>query len=244
MSTGGLIALVDRLRALPTETEWCEFKRNNYEPQQLGVYLSALANAACVAGEPQGYLLFGIDDTTHEVVGTQFDPYTVKAKGNQDLLPWLAGGLRPNTGFEPRIVEHPGGRVVLFQIGPARDQPVRFYDQAFIRVGSSKTELSKHPEKARVIWTCGRDWSASVCETATLADLDPEALAKAREQFVVKHPGQAREVSGWDDATMRHSSIRQKCSSKERSRKPLFSCSGGLSRRPCSRLRWLRFPGY
>lgn len=201
MTTSSLIALVDRLRALPTETEWCEFKRNNYEPQQLGEYLSALANAACLAGQPQGYLLFGIDDTTHEVVGTSFDPYAIKAKGNQDLLPWLAGGLRPNTGFEPRIVEHPGGRVVLFEIGPARDQPVRFYDEAFVRIGSSKTELSKHPEKARAIWMRSSDWSSGVCEAATLADLDPGALAKAREQFVVKHPSQAHEVPGWDDAT-------------------------------------------
>ncbi|MEO5955120.1 MAG: RNA-binding domain-containing protein [Nitrospiraceae bacterium] len=201
MSTGDLIALVDRLRALSAETEWCEFKRNNCEPQQLGEYLSALANAACVAAQARGYILFGIDDTTHEVVGTPFDPYTSKAKGNQDLLPWLAGGLRPNTGFEPRIVQHPSGRVVLFEIGPARDQPVRFYDEAFIRIGSSKTELSKHPEKARAIWMRGRDWSADVVEAASLADLDPEAITKAREQFIVKHPIQAREVSGWDNAT-------------------------------------------
>ncbi len=53
MTTGGLIALVDRLRALPKETEWCEFKRKNYEPQQLGEYLSALANAASLAGQPR-----------------------------------------------------------------------------------------------------------------------------------------------------------------------------------------------
>ena len=26
-------------------------------------------------------------------------------------------------------------------------------------------------------------------------------MAKAREQFVVKHPGQASEVGGWDDLT-------------------------------------------
>lgn len=201
MITGDLIALVDRLRALSAETEWCEFKRNNCEPQQLGEYLSALANAACVAAQARGYILFGIDDMTHEVVGTPFDPYTTKAKGNQDLLPWLAGGLRPNTGFEPRIVQHPSGRVVLFEIGPARDQPVRFYDEAFIRIGSSKTELSKHPEKARAIWMRGLDWSADVVEAASLADLDPEAITKAREQFIVKHPGQAREVSGWDNAT-------------------------------------------
>jgi ATP-dependent DNA helicase RecG len=195
------IALIDRLRALPTETEWLEFKRNHYEPKLLGEYLSALANAVCLAGQPRGYLVFGIDNETHEVVGTRFDPYTVKAKGNQDLLLWLATGLRPNTGFETHIVEHPGGRVVLFEIGPARDQPVSFYGAPFIRVGSSKTELAKHPEKARAIWMQGRDWSGDVCEAATLADLDPEAVAKGREQFVVKHPGQASEVVGWDDVT-------------------------------------------
>jgi ATP-dependent DNA helicase RecG len=118
------IALIDRLRALPTETEWFELKRSRYEPQQLGEYLSALANAACLSGQPRGYLVFGIDDATHAVVGTHFDPYSTKGKGNQDLLPWLAAGLWPNTGFEPHVVAHPDGRVVLFEIGPANGEPV------------------------------------------------------------------------------------------------------------------------
>jgi len=201
MTESAHIALIDRLRALPKETEWVEFKRNHYEPKILGEYLSALANAACLVGRPRGYLLFGIDDATHDVVGAKFDPYAVKAKGNQDLLPWLAAGLRPNTGFETHIVAHPGGRVVIFEVGPASDQPVSFYGTAFIRVGSSKTELAKHPEKARAIWTRGRDWSGEVCEAATLADLDPQAVAKAREQFVVKNPEQASAVAGWDDVT-------------------------------------------
>jgi len=201
MTESGHIALIDRLRALPTETEWFEFKRDRYEPQLLGEYLSAIANAACLAGQPRGYLIFGIDNATHKVVGTRFDPYTAKAKGNQDLLPWLAVGLHPNTGFETNIVEHPGGRVVLFEVGPARDRPVSFYGTAYVRVGTSKTELAKHPEKARAIWTRGHDWSGEVCEAATPHDLDPEAVAKAREQFVVKHPTQANEVAAWDDAT-------------------------------------------
>ena len=201
MSERVRIALIDRLRALPTETEWFELKRNRYEPQQLGEYLSALANAACLSGQPRGYLVFGIDDAAHEVVGTDFDPYATKAKGNQDLLPWLAAGLRPNTGFEPHVVAHPDGRVVLFEIGPANGEPVGFYGSPYIRVGTSKTELGKHPEKARALWTRGRAWSAEVCAAASLADLDPDAVAKAREQFVVKHPGQAATVTGWDDTT-------------------------------------------
>jgi len=195
------VALIDRLRTLPAETEWLEFKRTRHEAQALGEYLSALANGACVAGQPRGYLVFGIDDATHDVVGTCFDPYAVKGKGNQDLLPWLAAGLRPNTGFEVHAVDHPDGRVVLFEVGPARDQPVSFYGTAHARVGGSKTKLAKHPEKARALWTRGSDWSAEVCAAAALPDLDPDAVAKAREQFVVKHPGQAAEVAGWNDRT-------------------------------------------
>ncbi len=192
---------IDHLRDLPAETEWLEFKRNRHMPNQLGQYLSALANGACVAGKPTGYLIFGVDDETHQVVGTGFDPYRTKAKGNQDLLPWLGAGLHPNTGFEPRVANHPDGRVVLFEVGAARDQPVSFYGTAYVRVGASNTELSRHPEKARAIWTRGTDWSAEVCERARLDDLDPEALAKAREQFVIKHPARALDIEEWDDTT-------------------------------------------
>jgi ATP-dependent DNA helicase RecG len=111
MNAQELTALLDRLRREPHETEWLEFKENHYEPQVLGEYLSALANAACLAGKPRGYLVYGVQDQTHTVVSTQFDPYAVKAKGNQDLLMWLAMGLQPNVGFEVHMLAHPKGRV-------------------------------------------------------------------------------------------------------------------------------------
>lgn len=200
MNTQELAALLDRLRREPHETEWLEFKENLYEPQLLGEYLSALANAACLAGKQRGYLIFGVRDESHQVVGTAFDPHAVKAKGNQDLLMWLSVGLHPNVGFEVHTLAHPKGKVVFFEVGPAWDRPVRFYGTAFIRVGTSKTELHKHPEKERAIWSRRTDWSGLVCEGATLADVDPAALAKAREQFRIKHPKQAAEVGDWDDA--------------------------------------------
>lgn len=201
MSNSWDIARIDELRSLSAETEWFEFKRNRYEPHQIGEYLSALANSACIIAQPAGYLVFGIDDDTHEVVGTDFDPYKTKAKGNQDLLPWIGAGLRPNIGFEPRVIDHPDGRVVVFEVRAARDQPISFYGKAYVRVGASKTELGRHPEKARVIWTRGSDWSSLVCEQAGLDDLDPDALVTAREQFAVKHPAQAEVAKEWDNAT-------------------------------------------
>lgn len=201
MTKSELIALVDQLRRQPNETEWLEFKRNRYEPQELGEYISALANAASLAGKPRGYLLFGVDDVSHEVVGTKFDPYAAKAKGNQNLLLWLSSGLQPNVGLDVSIFDHPKGRLVLFEINPAFDRPVRFYGKAYIRVGSSKTELSKHPEKERAIWTGHTDWSAQICSRGTLVDLDPDAIQKARDQFKIKHPKQISDLDAWDDAT-------------------------------------------
>jgi len=196
-----LVALVDELRALPTETEWLEFKRNKADPHEIGEYLSALANEACLRSQARGYLVFGIDDATHEVVGTSFDPYALKGKGNQDLLPWLSAKLKPNPGVEPWIVDHPAGRVVLLTVGPAPNRPVVFSEKGYARAGTSKVELSRHPEKERALWMRGTDWSAEVCDDASLEDLDPEAMDMAREQFWVKHPAQADEIAGWDDLT-------------------------------------------
>ena len=50
-STEYLAGLVRELRKLPQETEWVEFKHNNANPQELGEYLSALANSAALLGK-------------------------------------------------------------------------------------------------------------------------------------------------------------------------------------------------
>ena len=204
MSVSQYVALVDRLRRQSSETEWLEFKRLRCAPDQLGQYLSALANSACLAEQPKGYLVLGIEDETHRVTGTTFDPYTAKAKGNQNLLLWLGAGLEPNLGFDVHLVDHPQGRVVVFGVAPAKDQPVSFRGTPYVRIGSSKTELSKYPDGARAIWTRELDWSAQLCNGAGLSALEPTALAKAREQFLDRHPAQRHEVQGWDDSTFLH----------------------------------------
>jgi ATP-dependent DNA helicase RecG len=206
MNTPELTALLDRLRAESHESEWLEFKANRFEPQALGEYLAALANSACLLGKPRAYLVFGIQDGSHAVVGTSFDPSAETVRGkdgknNQLLSLWLSLGLRPNTGFEVHSFTYRGQRVVLFEIHPAFDQPVKFYGTAYIRDGSSKTQLANYPEKQRQIWQRRVDWSAQVCERASLSDLDPAAIAKARTEYKSKFPAKAAEVDEWVDAT-------------------------------------------
>jgi ATP-dependent DNA helicase RecG len=201
MNEAKLLALLARLRAEPRETEWLEFKASRCGPQDLGKYLSALANSACLHGQPRAFLVFGVVDETHEICGTAFDPWTEKAKGNQALLLWLATLLEPNAGFEVYPLAVDEERVVIFVIGPAVDQPVKFQGVAYIRVGTSTTVLSNYPEKERAIWGRRVDWSAQVREGASIADLDPEAIRIAREQYGVKNPSRVAEVTTWDDAT-------------------------------------------
>jgi len=201
METQESTALLDRLRAEPRETEWFEFKVSHYDPQTIGEYLSALANSACLNGKTKGYLAFGIQDETHNVIGTTFNPDVEKGKGNQDLLLWLSLGLRPNVGFEVYPFIYRGRHVVLFDINAAFDRPVAFYGTAYIRVGSSKTLLSKHPDKERRIWQGRLDWSAQIFERASLDDLDLDALSKARKEYVSKYPGKEADVAAWDDLT-------------------------------------------
>jgi len=201
MTDAELIALLDKLRGEPVETEWLEFKANCLESSEIGEYLSALANAASLLGKPRAYLVLGVENQRHDVYGTSFDPRIKKARGNQDLLIWLHTQLHPNVGFETHRFLYQNKQVVLFDIAPAFDMPVRFGNAAYIRVGSCKTNLDNYPEKERALWSRRTDWSALICDRASLADLDSEAIRVAREQYRTKNPTRADEISAWDDGT-------------------------------------------
>lgn len=100
-------------------------------------------------------------------------------------------------------MDHPSGRLIVVEVGPAPGQPVKFYGKAFVRVSGSKTTLSDHPQKEAALWHLNTDWSAETVPSATFDDLDPKAVAKAREEYTVKHQGspQAGEIEDWDPAT-------------------------------------------
>ncbi len=150
MNDRELNILLSELRTFPAETEWIEFKTNN--DKELGEYIAALSNSACVHDKPYGYLVFGVEDKTHRVVGTNFD-LTRKAKGNEDLIPWISRLLSPRIHFEYYVLNHPEGRVVIFKVKSTMNTPVSFQGTSFIRVGSYKKRLSEYPEKERLIWT-------------------------------------------------------------------------------------------
>ncbi len=63
------------LCALNDEQEWFEFKENWFQPDALGEYISALSNAAAFHYKKYGFFIWGVNDETHEIVGTTFNQY-------------------------------------------------------------------------------------------------------------------------------------------------------------------------
>ena len=90
---------LDELLALPAETEWVEFKHNNDNPEEIGEYLSAIANGTALHGKQTGYIVWGIQDGTHAVVGTSFAPKRARV-GNEELENWLLRLLSPRIDFK------------------------------------------------------------------------------------------------------------------------------------------------
>ncbi len=140
------IALIDELLALPAETAWLEFKKSNTNPEMIGKRCSALANSARIEGQDLAYLVWGIEDATHAVVGTDFNPDAEKA-GNQGFALWLANSLQPSIAFSFRTVLHPQGRLVLLEIPAATGAPAAFNGVPYIRIGSATPRLTDYPER-------------------------------------------------------------------------------------------------
>lgn len=148
---GFYLDLVNELRKLPRETEWLEFKHNNEDPHEIGEYISALANSAAIAGKAKAYLVWGVDDTTHDIVGTSFEGATAR-KGAEELESWLLRQLSPKIHFRFIPLDCDGRRLVVLEMERAAKHTVRFAGVAYIRVGSYKKLLKDYPEKERELW--------------------------------------------------------------------------------------------
>ncbi len=140
-----LITLVNQLRAYRTECEWFEFKVNWFEPAAIGEYISAISNSKACTGRTGGYFIWGINNTTHEIDGIPFDPNCdVKS---EPLKHYLARQISPENNFDFTEVTIDGKRVVVLRIPAAKTVPTSFRNERYIRIGSSKENIRKYPEK-------------------------------------------------------------------------------------------------
>ncbi len=147
-----LQSLVRELTKLPGEVEWVEFKLNNKSPERIAEYISGLSNAATLFERPKAYLVWGVKDDTHEIIGTDFEYRDIK-KGNEELEAWLARMINPKINFKFFEVPMDNGRkVVLLEIPCAETETTKFGSVAYIRVGTNLKPLVGYKDKEMELW--------------------------------------------------------------------------------------------
>ena len=151
LQPGYLERLVLELTRLPAETGWVEFKVNNCDPEMIGRRISALSNSAALEDQETAYLVWGVADETHEIVGTTFVPANAK-KGNENLEAWLVRCLAPRLDIAFRSLTIDEKPLVVLEIPAARVQPTRFEGREWIRVGSTTHPLGDHGAKEAELW--------------------------------------------------------------------------------------------
>ena len=147
--------LIKELCKHPNETPWLEFKHNNYNPDMIGKDISALANSATLYEKNRAFMLWGVNDETHEIVGTEYDLQTLK-KGNQEIGNWLRSLLSQNADFEFHSVKVDTEKgivtVGILIIYKATNRTVTFERVEYIRSGSYTKKLTDLPAVQAQLW--------------------------------------------------------------------------------------------
>lgn len=194
--------ILDYLRNLPGETEIVEFKeaKNGYDFKKLGKYFSALSNEANLKGRPNAWFVFGVEDKSHQIVGSN---YRINRKDLDNLKSELADKTTNRITFiEIYELQYPDGRVVMFQIPAApRGIPIAFDGHYYGRDDEELGPLNIEEFERIRSQAISDDWSAAIVPNASLKDLDPQAISLARKNYKNKFPDKAKEVDKWDDLT-------------------------------------------
>ena len=144
--------IIKEARSHSTELPWVEFKVNTCtQPQEIGEYISALSNTAALYNKDKAIMIWGVDDETHELVGTSFDPAKTK-QGNQGLELWISTQLDPQVQFYFYKTEIEGKKIVLLEITSALSAPVKFKNIDYIRIDSHKKKLKDYVDTERELW--------------------------------------------------------------------------------------------
>lgn len=186
------------------ENELVEFKeaKSSFDSHKLGQYFSALSNEANLKNKQYGWLIFGVTDKEHRVVGTSYKDAISLEKLKQEIAVHTTGSITFMDIFElyPQI-DGQTKRVVMFKIPAAVTAiPTGWKNRYYGRNGESLSELSQE-EIDRIRGQKREDWSKQIVAGAGLQHLDKDAITLARINYkkTTNKPHIAEEVDSMSD---------------------------------------------
>lgn len=183
-----------------SENEVVEFKKaeNSFDFDDLGRYFSALSNEANLREHPFAWLVFGVDNKTHAIVGTSYkDGEVALNKLKQDMSQHTSDNLV----FRDIVpVQLEGKRVLMFKIPASpRNIVMRWKGIAYGRDGESIKPLNQAKMDEIREQSPIPDWTAQLVPDASIQDLDELAIATAIVMYKKVHASKIpeSEVDSW-----------------------------------------------
>lgn len=166
------------------ENEVAEYKeaKNDFSKEEIGKYFSAISNEANLNGLQYGWLIFGIEDKTNETIGTNYQPDDNFNKIKKYIYE-QSNGL---SFISINSIKKNNNRIVMFQIPAAEQQATSFKKIFYGREGESVFPLSEE-KRERIRYNSRTDWSRQIIKGATIDNLDEEAIAFAKSQYIKKN---------------------------------------------------------
>lgn len=195
------------LRSYPIEDEKCDWKEmknlknsfNGHEGEDVMSYVSGIANME------GGDLVIGVEDKTLNIIGTDLtkfnlDKNSAVLKIKENCVNISSEGL----SVDEYITSDTQKTVWVIHIPKHLPRkPVYAHKHAWQRIKDSLVFITPERESAILNESVSEGnaskWTATVLPDATLDDLDPKAILKAREQYKEVYPSKAKEVESWDD---------------------------------------------
>jgi len=190
----------------PKENERCEWKAfgnlthdvSGHKGEDVISYVSAIANMR------GGHLVIGVEDQTLNITGIQnfhdYTPENLPARITGNCTHLITEGL-----YVENYTTTDTNKIVWIIHIPkhAPRKPVIAHKQPWQRLGDNLVRLTHERESAILSEPLSNieDWSAAIVPDAAIDDLDPAAIAKARENYKNKFPHQAHDIDRWDDIT-------------------------------------------
>ena len=183
-----------------SENEVVEFKKaeTNFDVDELGKYFSALSNEANLRDHEFAWIVFGVWDKRHQIIGTSFkDGEVALNRLKQDMSQHTTDNLI----FRDIVpIEVEGKRVLLFQVPASpRNIVMHWKGVAYGRDGESLKPLNQAKQDAIRQQPPIPDWTAQLVPNATINDLDELAVATAKVMFKKVHSSSipAEEIDAW-----------------------------------------------
>ena len=140
-----------RNRMNSNETSLIELKENNINPDGIGKSISAIANACVLEKRDSGFIIFGVEDSTLQEKGANFDPFNLKSSGQQDMEMYLRQMLVASdfrfTPFKKDEKDY-----LLIEVFRALGSPANYKNAPYIRIGKNTSSLKNYPDLERKIW--------------------------------------------------------------------------------------------